>query len=1168
MAPPLSDYVAFGAHKLPPTRIADRDERIRSYEHMLCRALNLRTVVAFVGAGCSAAFGYPNWEEFARKTVELTRRNVPPKHRARLNEYLKVLKSYGKGRCPADKLTLFVEICKSILIEEEKLDAYNRKVRKLFKLRLEAKDVPDERNPYLELFNLKIHRFVTTNYDLELERNLIQARHLESADAALKHLCGSGRGRPKGTLRSFSQDRRNYEDLALFALAKVRGHEDAVFHCHGRFDEPDSLIASESDYQSWYLGDKDDSRLTFRQTMELLLESNPLLFVGYGLHDDDLLRPLRHLNALDPKRKPGRPFFALVGCTPDDKIDDEVLYERYGVHVIPYQVAPGADRVAFSAALCAKLRDLGGRWEEDRREWTKKPKVRRSLLSKLDEALYIDNLMPTEVPVGQIAAPDGQTADLDAAMRKPGLLCIRGPGGSGKSLHLLRAMQSCVGFERRFYWNAHYGGEFLPAFDDALAFFRAGGNGQESRHESMRRILRERKLLWIIDGCERFLHKTGFSGRVESYSSAFSLLLKQLNDPDMRSTVILAGRLLPSELASAAAKGRPPRLLRVYRVVTADLARLPAASTWVRDSYPDTSLTALCSLLRGHNYGIRLADHYLTLEADATRRPERLRSLLEMLSIRPPDQRLAEMVRVFIAALDEDRAGLVQALLERMARFLGPVCDAACAVCYRAAIKEVKSESSEEGLGEVLDLLLAKELIFRARRNGTGKAGYCVHATARAMLLQPRHGLAADALPDFGISSLTSGRIDVDPDPERRLPIEKLCSEVMEEAEARVVQPDGRPEAGDLCVDAFALLRGTMAANTAPRWGNYDAYSVFGIRLARLVKAVCATELPECSWSYCEYFDRHLIESDDGPLHVAELAWLYNDVGLALSAEGLLADAYSIWEQAFEISRTMEHFLPGGGYRIEVLLNLTHVFIEMGRLREALRYLEQAERFNAKLGDADFGGRILGFRGLLAHLGGNLPDADELYGQCAQRLRDGNNLRAQSVFHKHHADLRMSMEDLDQAQLLIRKSRALAEAGNFPDLVAFARVSQGHLLARRKHYKDSRQEYQSLLQEAQRMGARKLEAECQSTLSSLSLQEGDIEGARVRAMKALGLANELALGLRLTHSMVVLGLATITGGQRQLGVAYLRNARLLASEQEYWLCRWRAQTALQELGEV
>jgi tetratricopeptide (TPR) repeat protein len=1164
----LADYFAFGAHKMPHKRGADREERSIRNEHMLCRALNLKTVVAFVGAGCSAAFGYPTWETFASEMIELTASVAPSKHRGTLGRFRGVLNRYKEKRdpCPSDRLTLFIDVCKSILAEEQRLDLYKDKVKTLFSLK-DIKDCNPPHNPYHQLFNLDIRRFVTTNYDIELERNLIDVRKLHSDDDLLKGLGAKSRRARQGLLRSFSQTTKDYEQLALFALAKIRGNENAVFHCHGRFDDPDSLIASETDYQSWYFSDKDPSRRIFRQTIELLIESNPLLFVGYGLQDEELLRPLRHLSALDPQRRHSRPLFALVGWSGEDEGYDEVLYERYGVHVIPYTISSEEGSLGHSRALCDKLGAIWKRWHEDRDEWVIKPRVRTSGLGNVASKSYTGILTPAQVPVGKIA--DG--ADLAVEIQQPGLIGLLGPAGSGKSLRLLNLIDPCPdGFYRSFYWNAHYGSEFLSAFDDALAFFEAGSDKQESRHESMRRILRERKLLFVIDGCERFLYRTSFPEGIDSYSPAFSLWLRELDDPKMKSTVIFSGRLLPAELTAAAEVGSPPRRIRVLRVVTSDLERLPTFSRWPRDS---ASLTGLCSLLRGHNYGLRLADHYLNLQGDAKQPLERLPDLLQNLAYRPPDQRLPTMVRVFIDALDESGAGLVQAVLERMARFIGPICEETWRICYAAAVKEVRSESPKE-CSALLNQLLESELIFKMQRNGAAAITYCVHATARRMLLRPRHGLAADALPDFGISGFTSGRIDVDPDPEQRSQIEELFNAIMESGEKYVQEPAGHRQAADLCADAFALLRGTMAANTVPRWYSYDTYCAFGIRLARLLKAVCCTApdleagTPPGTWRYCEYFDRDLIESTAAPLHVSELAWLYNDVGLALSAEGLLSDAYSVWEQAFEISRTMEHPRPGGGYRVEVLLNLTHVFIEMGRLREAPRYLEFAEDFNAKLQNADFAARILGFRGLLAHLSGNLPEADVLYRECTQALRGGNNLRAQSVFLKHYADLKMSMGDLDQAELLIRESRALAEAGNFPDLVAFARVSHGHLLAQRERYRDSRQEYQSLLQEAQRMGARKLEAECHSTLSRLCLQEGDVEGARVRAMKALSLANELGLGLRLAHAMVVLGLATIKAGQPDLGVAYLRNARRLASEQEYWHCGWQAQAALQELGKV
>src|SRR6185503_12475169 len=102
-------------------------------------------------------------------------------------------------------------------------------------------------------------------------------------------------GKPADWL-SFTQEREYTAQLAQFPLARAepgRPNQNRVFHCHGRFDRPRSIIATERDYQQWYVGDPQAEGGPFRQAVQLLLESNPLLLVGYGLRDDDLLRPLR-----------------------------------------------------------------------------------------------------------------------------------------------------------------------------------------------------------------------------------------------------------------------------------------------------------------------------------------------------------------------------------------------------------------------------------------------------------------------------------------------------------------------------------------------------------------------------------------------------------------------------------------------------------------------------------------------------------------------------------------------------------------------------------------------------------------------------------------------------------------------------------------------------------
>jgi hypothetical protein len=97
---------------------------------------------------------------------------------------------------------------------------------------------------------------------------------------------------------------------------------------------------------------------------------------------------------------------------------------------------------------------------------------------------------------------------------------------------------------------------------------------------------------------------------------------------------------------------------------------------------------------------------------------------------------------------------------------------------------------------------------------------------------------------------------------------------------------------------------------------------------------------------------------------------------------------------------------------------------------------------------------------------------------------------------------------------------------------------------------------------------RRLEAEALTELSRLAYDLGDAQVARQRAMESLRIANDLVLGLRQTHDLVVLGLATIETGQRQLGVAYLMHAKKIAQRQQYLLRSNEAEEHIQKYGEV
>ncbi|HEV8581488.1 MAG TPA: SIR2 family protein [Thermoanaerobaculia bacterium] len=1161
-SPSFGEFLAYKLHAKPR-----KDAREQLSRNLLLRALEQETTIAFLGAGVSVPFGYPNWKELGRDVFDYALEKLPGEGPlSGCRDYIRSLKiEAGRlgDKAEADALMFMIGACKSALsLVPDGLQGYYD----LFRENFSTAKSSGCGNVFQALLELPIHRFVTTNYDREIENALGDIRKSLVGDKSFI-FDAKPDSEEYRCRRSLTQRPEDLGQLTLFALARARGNENMIFHCHGRYDEPELIVATEADYQKWYLSREAGAANAFQQSAELLLGSNPLLFIGYSLRDDDLLRPLRQLSVLDPAQKETRPIFALVERSEEserDLVDHGVLFERYGLHVIPYE-RRSSDKAKNLEIALEKLRENLG---EARQKWSEKPFLKRPDKPPELPKPYCEIEPTPDIPVKPLER-------LDKEIRFPGIVVLEGPSGSGKTYHALtltkRPDLSKV-FKGIFYWNAHYGNEAMTALDHALAYLDPERKFKGTRHERIRECLQKKPFLLILDGCERLLRKTDNPREGITYSVTFRRLLKAFANPDNRSTVVLATRLWPIDLDLLQSEkgGRPfIRRLFVSRVEAADLHGIEPFASLLngrpredaqRNQQMKLEISALCSLLRGHNYGLFLAGRYLQGREDPL---QTLQELNQNLAKRHRDERLQEMINLQVLRVDRNqRAGPARVFLETLSAFLGPVSEQTLTICFEEACpRPDKGCNPKQPLIDA-GLLFPMHPPIREAET-TEIATYTVHCTARNVLLRSRQGPPTDPLPAFGLSGCTCGRLGVnpDPDPARRSRLRRIFDRILEAAASSLAEGD-RKTARALCRDAFSLVRTGMEANTAPRWCTYEEYLQFPLAVAILAKRVTSG-----CWTYCEHADAFdLAEREDSSLYPAELAWLYNDIALALSGSGYIHDACSFLEQAFEVSRLIEHPAEGGGFHLEVLLSLAFTLIEMGKLSAAGRHLDDAERLARQVPDDDFAARILGLRGLMLHLRGDLLGADDYYDRCLKLLRSGVNLRAQSIFLKHKADVKISMQELEEADLLIRNSRALAESGVFPELVANARISEGHRLTRSGQPVKARLEYTAVLREAQRIGFRKLEVRALTALARLALDQKDADGGRDLAMRALTLANQFGLGLRQSHALVVLGLATLEMGQSDLGVAYLRSAKRLADDQGYWSRSREAENKLLELG--
>ncbi|MEO1797080.1 MAG: SIR2 family protein, partial [Pseudomonadota bacterium] len=193
---------------------------------------------------------------------------------------------------------------------------------------------------------LGITRYITTNYDVEIERffqDMGYRKFPKVRDASVP----AGAIRPPeddeyrsdpigGLLLDQTFNRENASDLVAFSVGDQR-KDAAVFHLHGRATAKDDLVITERDYMNLYLLE-DEHRDTVNEAITMAFSSAPLVFLGLGMNEADLLRPLRQFMS-NRDRTIG--YQALAILPGEEQVEKRTKFAvtcflRYGVHTIFY----------------------------------------------------------------------------------------------------------------------------------------------------------------------------------------------------------------------------------------------------------------------------------------------------------------------------------------------------------------------------------------------------------------------------------------------------------------------------------------------------------------------------------------------------------------------------------------------------------------------------------------------------------------------------------------------------------------------------------------------------------------------------------------------------------------------------------------------------------------
>ena len=211
--------------------------------------------------------------------------------------------------------------------------------------RFRNETVDQDRDPLQLLVNrLGVRRFITTNYDLDIEQMMLdrgyQLRSTAGQITSGNNFIAESVNAMEARARDFVFQEERAAHLIDFAVQDGRFALNVV-HLHGRATDGDDIVATEADYQRLYLRDesrKGRGRDLLDGAINLAFRGNALLFVGNGMGEDDLLRPLRHFMSEGPS---GRESDA-IALLPDSKGAQSRLEEkatflrRYGVYTIHF----------------------------------------------------------------------------------------------------------------------------------------------------------------------------------------------------------------------------------------------------------------------------------------------------------------------------------------------------------------------------------------------------------------------------------------------------------------------------------------------------------------------------------------------------------------------------------------------------------------------------------------------------------------------------------------------------------------------------------------------------------------------------------------------------------------------------------------------------------------
>lgn len=1193
---PSMDPNVMGTQYLGIEDLKDEFEVQRRIIKMISRSLNGGQMVCVAGSGLASNYGYPLWSQLTTSVIEAAKKELPDSPGAiDVKQYFdfmirRLTRRGGDGgeqhRVAAEEIMAAMGVCHDVW-------PASGLAFKPFVAKQVTGDLPGSAEGPLDVIikDLRIRRFLTTNYDLTIEEALVKVLGGERDAYILT------------------------DEVALLKFAVGAGNPPAgVFHLHGTTANEDAMVVTEADYQQLYLREDAVTRAR-RQAMAVLLTGNPVLFVGMSLSELDLLHPLREAAAQPRRDVDHPPLFALLQKpdNPGEAVGQRrQIYMRYGIHVlffprltqtsagpaVPHDPIPDT-RAQFIEALQHLDAECMDWWTT----WRRKPLVQRPRF----RAETRDRMLLYPSPRNN--AFFGPEDDLECLCKKleeqysGRMFVAAGRPGSGKGglgMMLVRDPGDRLKYKRRFYATLHFTNDFMSIIDAAADHLAPASEFAGSSMDRLMSSLKQDRNLLVLTAVERLLTPISDAqagsevdrdedglvvqrGRANGELANFLRGASESVQGDKASHVVLTSTLIPDW------EGRHSHghVNQAYEVVPLSGVSKAPADAQFSGLIAETCRDRLRTVLGNHAYLMWLVRQALVQFRDEHERRERwIRRLLHRLSSVDRDRRRRETLHAVIDGLSDqgenavgDRS-MVDSILRTLALVMTPL---SARVIARASDYYPPDENRE---GQVADILLrlckagvVLEIVATASGGGEERV-YAAHSVVRSHVLSDLGVIGApNTLPGFPLAGYSA-----------EVPFMQPGSSMADQVAARSVdrllraaEDDDldKVERAEALRAAFGISRSRWTATAIARLGteSLDAserlqhthYGSYMRRLSRLANAARALSGDEGWWDGEPSGEAIAGEIAKGhALFIDELAWLYNEMGLASFLRGSMPDAQALFRTGRTVNEQVERSLPRKEHRgqrwVESQMNLAIVSIERGHLERARKHLKsalsQAGAWKGGL-DPELKARLTGHLALVLHLTGDYTQANRHYRDAIKGAKEAGNSRAVSLFSKHHADLCRIRRQFPQALEMIQQSIAVAESARHHDLLRYALVAEVNLVFTRgqegaggDHPMGEGHSIATLLKVeryARRAGLAKLEEETLIVYARLVMERGDLDLATRLTARCLGIASMNGLGLALTRSLVRMAQVLLRRGEVKEARALLRSCAQRAEAQRYQL---------------